>query len=88
VGTGSREENASNYSNQTEPSDMTKRRFAGRLAFAVFMTAALASPPASAQQAEPPAKPGKLINTGDVLSGELNTMKVRGGKTGKKTGSY
>jgi hypothetical protein len=67
---------------------MTKRRFAGRLAFAVFMTAALASPPASAQQAEPPAKPGKLINTGDVLSGELNTMKVRGGKTGKKTGSY
>ena len=34
------------------------------------------------------AKPGKLINVGDVLSGELNTMKVRGGKKGKKIGSY
>jgi hypothetical protein len=70
---------------------MTKRRFAGRLAFAVFITMALVSPSVSAQQqqaAEPVAKPGKLINVGDVLSGELNTMKVRGGKKGKKIGSY
>ena len=67
---------------------MTKRRFAGRLAFAVFMMAAFAASSASAQQAESAAKPGKLINTGDVLSGELNTMKVRGGKKGKKVASY
>lgn len=66
---------------------MTKRRFAGRLAFAVFMAAA-ASCSVSAQQAEPAARPGKLINMGEVLSGELNTMKVRGGKKGKKAGSY
>jgi len=68
---------------------MTKRRFAGRLAFAVFMTAAFAVPSASAQQqAEPVAKPGKLINTGDVLSGELTAIKARGGKRSKKVASY
>ena len=67
---------------------MTKRRFAGRLAFAVFMTAAWVASSAVAQQAEPAAKPGKPINTGDVLSGELNAMKVRGGKKGKKIASY
>jgi hypothetical protein len=70
-----------------EQSDMTKRRFAGRLAFAVFMMAAFAVPSAPAQQVEPAAKPGKLIKT-DVLSGELNAMKVRGGKKGKKIPSY
>jgi hypothetical protein len=64
---------------------MTKRRFAGRLAFAVFMTAATA---VSAQTAEPAAKPGKLINAGDVLSGELNAMKAGRGKKGKKIASY
>ena len=43
----------------------------------------------TAQQAEPaPAKPGKLINAGDVLSGELNAMKVRGGKRGKRVATY
>jgi hypothetical protein len=67
---------------------MTKRRFAGRLAFAVFMTAAFPASSASAQTAEPAAKPGKLINAGDVLSGELNAMKGRGGKKGKKIASY
>jgi hypothetical protein len=68
---------------------MTKRRFAGRLAFAVFMTAAFAMPSASAQQqAEPAAKPGKLINTGEVLSGELTAIKARGGKRSKRVASY
>jgi hypothetical protein len=68
---------------------MTKRRFAGRLAFAVFVTAAVAVPSASAQQAvEPAAKPGKLINTGDVLSGELTAIKARGGKRSKRVASY
>ena len=65
-----------------------KRRFAGRQAFAVLMMATLVAAPASAQQAEPAAKPGKPINAGDVLSGELNAMKVRGGKKGKKIASY
>jgi hypothetical protein len=67
---------------------MTKRRFAGRLAFAVFMTAALTAPSASAQTAEPAAKPGKLINAGDVLSGELTAMKAGRGKKNKKIASF
>ena len=68
---------------------MLKRRFAGRLAFAVFMTAAFMASCALAQTAEPAAKPGKLINAGDVLSGELNAMKAgRGGKKGKKIASF
>ena len=65
---------------------MTKRRFAGRSGFALLMAAVFAAPAASAQsaqQAEPvPAKAGKLINAGDILSGELTTIKQRG-KRGK-----
>jgi hypothetical protein len=62
---------------------MTKRRFAMGLAFASIL---LASFPASAgrtqgqDEAKPdnaPLKAGKPINAGDVLSGELNTMRVR-----------
>jgi hypothetical protein len=67
---------------------MTKRRFGKRLSFAVIMAAALAAPSAWAQQAEPAPKPGKLINAGDVLSGELNAMKMRGGKKGKRVATY
>jgi hypothetical protein len=70
---------------------MTKRRFAGRLAFAVCMAAAFMASAVSAQQtqqAEPAPKPGKLINAGDVLSGELNAVKARGGKRSKKIASY
>ena len=55
---------------------MTKRRFGIRSRFAVIMAVALAAPSAWAQQAEPAPKPGKPINAGDVLSGELNAMKV------------
>jgi hypothetical protein len=65
---------------------MTKRRFAGRLGFALVLAVGFAAPVASAQsaqQAEPaPPKAGKLINAGDVLSGELTTIKSRG-KRGK-----
>ncbi len=67
---------------------MTKHRFAKRLACASVMAAGFAISPAPAQQPEP-AKPAeaapkvaKPINTGDVLSGELTAMRVRGG--GKK----
>ena len=69
---------------------MMIRQFGKRLALVTAMALTCAAPAASAQQAaEPPApKPGRLINTGDVLSGELNAMKVRGGKKGKKVATY
>jgi hypothetical protein len=67
---------------------MTKRRFAIRSRFAAIMAVALVAPSAWAQQAEPAPKPGKPINAGDVLSGELNAMKVRGGKKGKSAPTY
>jgi hypothetical protein len=67
---------------------MTESRFAIRLGFAAIMAMAAAAPFARAQQAEPaPAKAGKLINAGDVLSGELNAMKV-GSKKGKRVATY
>jgi hypothetical protein len=65
---------------------MTKRRFGIRSRFAVIMAVALVAPSAWAQQAEPAPKPGKPINAGDVLSGELNAMK--GGKKGKRAPTY
>ena len=67
---------------------MTKPRFGRRYCFAVMMAAALAAPSAWAQQAEPAPKPGKPINAGDVLSGELNAMKIRGAKKGKRAPTY
>jgi hypothetical protein len=68
--------------------DMTKRLFAKRLALAAVLAAASAAPAALAQQAEPPPKAGKPIHAGDVLSGELNTMRVRGGSKGKRVATY
>jgi hypothetical protein len=76
--------------------DMTKRRFGKHWGFAAAMTVVLAAPAASpaasapaVEQAEQPAsKAAKLINAGDVLSGELNAMKVRAGKTGKRVATY
>ena len=71
---------------------MTKRRFAGRLCFALILAAAFAAPAASAQSSPPaepaPPKAGKLMSLGDVLSGELTTIKTRGGKRGPKTATY
>jgi len=71
---------------------MTTPRFGKRLCIVAIMVMAFAAPAASAQSAqqmEPaPAKAGKLINIGDILSGELNAMKVRGGKRGPKTATY
>ncbi|MHB8271854.1 hypothetical protein [Bradyrhizobium sp.] len=43
---------------------------------------------AQTQQAEPPAKAGKLINAGDILSGQLNAMRTRGAKKGKRVNTY
>jgi hypothetical protein len=65
---------------------MTKPRFGKRCCFVFMMAMALASPSAGAQQAEPAPKPGKPINAGDVLSGELNAMK--GSKKTKRAATY
>jgi hypothetical protein len=71
---------------------MTKRRFAKRLAFVLSLAWPLAgiaaAPAATAQDAAPAPKAGKLINVGDVLSGELNAMRVRSGKDGKRVPMY
>ncbi len=68
--------------------DMTKRRFGRRFALATILAATLAAPAASAQQTDSVPKAGKPIHAGDVLSGELNVMKVRGGKKGKRVATY
>jgi hypothetical protein len=68
--------------------EMTKRRFGKRLALASIMAVTFAAPASRAQQAEPSPKAGKPINAGDVLSGELNTMRLRGGNKGKRTATY
>jgi hypothetical protein len=69
--------------------DMMMRRFGKRLALVTAIAAVCAAPAAWAQQqAEPAPKPGKLINAGDVLSGELNAMKIRGAKKGKRVATY
>ncbi len=67
---------------------MTKRRFGRRLALAAVIVAILAAPAASAQQAEPAPKAGKPINAGDVLSGELNALRSRAVKKGKRVATY
>ena len=75
---------------------MTKRRFGKRWGFAVAVTVVLAAPvaspavsaPAVEQDAQPAPKAAKLINAGDVLSGELNAMKVRAGNKGKRVATY
>ena len=65
---------------------MTKPRFGTRFCFVFMMAVTLAASSAWAQKAEPAPKPGKPINTGDVLSGELNAMK--GSKRSKRAATY
>ncbi len=68
---------------------MTKRRFGIRLALGVILAATAATPAVMAQQAVPAAKPAKLISAGDVLSGELNALRVRSSaKKGKRVATY
>jgi hypothetical protein len=67
---------------------MTKPRFAARLAFAATLAATFVAPAAFAEDGEPQLKAGKPINTGGVLSGELNAMRVRSGKGGKRVATY
>lgn len=68
---------------------MTKHRFGVRLCFAVILGAALVGSVARAQEEEAAPKPGKPINAGDVLSGELNTMRIRDiKKAGRRIATY
>lgn len=67
---------------------MTKRRFGKQLALAAFLVTTLATPAVRAQDAEPAPKAAKPIKAGDVLSGELNTLRLRGGKNGKHVATY
>jgi hypothetical protein len=68
--------------------DMTIRRFGKHLALVAVIAALSAAPAAVAQQAEPAPKGAKLINAGGVLSGELNALRIRGGKKGKRIATY
>jgi hypothetical protein len=67
---------------------MTKPRFAKRWACAWAVAAVLMASPAWAQDEGQAPKPGKPINAGDVLSGELTAMRVKGGKQGKRVATY
>ena len=67
---------------------MTKRRFGRRLALAATLAATCAAPAALAQQADPAPKAGKPIHAGDLLSGELTAMRLRGDKKGKPVATY
>ena len=67
---------------------MTNPRFGKRLALVAVIAAMFAASDALAQQAAPAPKTGKPINAGDVLSGELNSMRTRGGKKGKRVATY
>lgn len=67
---------------------MTKHRFAKRLACASAIAAGFAISPAPAQQTDSLPKVAKPINAGDLLSGELTAMRVRGSAKGKRVATY
>jgi hypothetical protein len=72
---------------------MTKYHFAKRLACASAIAAGFTASAVFAQQTdstqqEAAPKVAKPINTGDVLSGELTAMRVRGGAKGKRVATY
>ncbi len=68
---------------------MTKRQFAIGLACAATLLAIFPAADGRAQQAAAAAlKAGKPINTGEVLSGELNALRVRDAKNGKRVATY
>jgi hypothetical protein len=67
---------------------MTKQGFGKRLALAAALGVALAARAVLAQPAEAPTKAGKPINAGDVLSGELNSLREPGSSKGKPVATY
>jgi hypothetical protein len=71
-----------------EMTDMMTRRFGKRLGLLAAAAAILAATAAMAQDAEPAATPAKPIKAGDVLSGELNALRMRSGADGKRVATY
>ena len=67
---------------------MMKRQFGIGLACASMLLASFPASAGRAQQAEAPLKAGKPINAGDVLSGELNALRVRDVKSGNRVATY
>ena len=67
---------------------MTRRRFGKRLAWVTLIATMVATSGAFAQTDEPAPKAARLINAGDVLSGELNALRTRGGKKGRHVATY
>jgi hypothetical protein len=70
---------------------MTKLGFGKQLALGAIIVAALAMPALRAQQDEPVPeenKVGTLIKAGDVLSGQLNALRVRAGNNGQRVATY
>ena len=67
---------------------MTNAGFGRQLALAGLVMLISMTPTARAQQAESPPKPGTLIKAGDILSGELNALRIRGDKKDKRTATY
>ena len=75
---------------------MTKRGFGRQLALGaiiarVIIAGVIVMPAVWAQDEPAPTidnKPGTLIKAGDVLTGELNSLRGRGGKKGKRTATY
>jgi hypothetical protein len=69
---------------------MTKSGFGRQFALGMIIAAALSVPVARAQDEPAPNdnKAGSLLKAGDVLSGELNALRTRGGKKGKRNATY
>jgi len=75
---------------------MTKRGFGRQLALGaiiarVIIAGVIVMPAVWALDEPAPTidnKPGTLIKAGDVLTGELNSLRGRGGKKGKRTATY
>jgi hypothetical protein len=69
---------------------MTKPGFGRQFALGMIIAAALSMPVARAQDEPAPNdnKAGSLLKAGDVLSGELNALRSRGGKKGKRNATY
>jgi hypothetical protein len=67
---------------------MIRRRFAVRVTLVTALMVACAAPAVQAQQEEAAPKAAKPINAGDVLSGELNALRTRSAKKGKRSANY
>lgn len=71
---------------------MTKRGFGKRVVLGATIAVTVATPASWAQQDQPTAesanKVGTLIKAGDILSGQLNALRVPGAKKGKRTAIY